>query len=64
MAHGLEHDPDADTRGMLVINRALTLNRRADREGAITILGELALDPRSTLTTAMLAKSTLAQLIR
>jgi tetratricopeptide (TPR) repeat protein len=64
ITRGLEHDPDSETKGMLLINRAIVLHRRGDREGAVTILGELALDPQSTLGTEMLAKGTLATFVR
>jgi tetratricopeptide (TPR) repeat protein len=64
ITRGLEHDPDPETKGMLLINRALVLDRRNDRDGAVKILGELALDPHSTLSTEMLAKATLAQIVR
>jgi tetratricopeptide (TPR) repeat protein len=64
ITRGLEHDPDPETKGLLLIHRALILHRRGDRDGAIKILGELALDPESTLGTEMLAKATLAQVIR
>jgi tetratricopeptide (TPR) repeat protein len=63
IARGLEHDPDGETKGILLINRALVLHRRGDHDGAVKILGELALDPQSTLGTEMLAKATLAQVI-
>jgi tetratricopeptide (TPR) repeat protein len=63
ITRGLEHDPDPETKGMLLINRALVLHRRGDRDGAIQILGELSLDPESTLATEMLAKATLAQVV-
>lgn len=61
---GLENDPDLETKGVLLINRALILHRRGDSDGAIKILAELSLDPESTLSTEMLAKATLAQLLR
>jgi tetratricopeptide (TPR) repeat protein len=64
ITRGLEHDPDLETKGMLLINRALVLHRRDDRDGAVKILGELALDPQSTLSTEALAKATLAQVLR
>lgn len=64
ITRGLAHDPDSETKGMLLINRALVLHRRGDRDGAVKILGELALDPQSTLGTEMLAKATLAQIAR
>lgn len=64
IGRGLEHEPDGETKGMLLINKALILDRRGDRDGAIKILGELALDPQSTLGTEVLAKATLAQVVR
>jgi tetratricopeptide (TPR) repeat protein len=64
ITRGLEHDPDPETKGMLLINRALVLHRRGDRDGAIQILGELSLAPESTLGTEVLAKATLAQVVR
>jgi hypothetical protein len=38
--------------------------RILDRDGAIEILGALALDPQSTLSTEVLAKATLAQTVK
>ncbi len=63
ITRGLEADPDPETRGILLINRALVLDQRGERAEAIAILGELALDPASTLATETLAKATLAQLV-
>lgn len=59
---GLRGRPDAETLGVLLINRAGILARRGDRDSAIAILGELALSPDSTLATEHLAKATLAAL--
>ena len=61
---GLEHDPDPETKGLLLINRALILDHRGDHEGAVMILGELALDPQSTLGTEAMAKASLAAILR
>ena len=60
---GLACGPDAETLGVLLINRALILDRRGDRAAAVEILGKLATDPASTLATEQLAKATLAGLI-
>ena len=57
---GLSADPDPETKGMLLINKALVMNRAGDRSGAIKLLGELALDPETTFGTEALAKATLA----
>lgn len=59
---GLRGRPDAETLGVLLINRAGILARRGDRDSAIAILGELALSPDTTLATEYLAKATLAAL--
>lgn len=56
---GLAAQPDAETRGMLQINKALAL-QDSDRAAAIRMLGELALDPKATGGTAELAKASLA----
>ena len=60
---GLRGRPDAETRGILLVNKASILARRGDRDQAVAILGELALSPDSTLATEHLAKVTLLRLI-
>jgi tetratricopeptide (TPR) repeat protein len=60
---GLAHDPDDDTKGVLLVHKATILYRRGDRPEAIRILGELALDPKSTLAAEQLARVTLASLV-
>jgi tetratricopeptide (TPR) repeat protein len=60
---GLQAEPDPETRGMLLLNKALVLNQRGEQGAAIAILGDLALDPASTLATETLAKATLVQVI-
>jgi tetratricopeptide (TPR) repeat protein len=60
---GLGAEPDPETRGMLLLNKALVLDQSGDRGAALAILGDLALDPASTLATETLAKATLAQVI-
>lgn len=57
---GLAAHPDVETRGMLMIQRALVLDRQGDTDGATRLLGELALDPKSTYGTEQLAKATVA----
>lgn len=59
---GLACDPDMDTRGVLLANKALILNGQGKKEEAVAILGTLALDPQSTLETEMIAKFSLAQI--
>lgn len=60
---GLAAAPDEDTRGMLLIKRAVTLHARGQSAEAVRILGELALDPAATLATESLAKYALAQMV-
>jgi tetratricopeptide (TPR) repeat protein len=60
---GLEAEPDPETRGMLLLNKALVLYQRGEHGAAVAVLGDLALDPASTLATEALAKATLAQII-
>lgn len=60
VAKGLAANPDAETKGILLINKALILDRQGDHDGAVRLLGELALDPASTYATEHLAKVTLA----
>jgi tetratricopeptide (TPR) repeat protein len=57
---GLAANPDGETKGILLINKALILDRGGDHDGAVRLLGELALDPASTYATEHLAKVTLA----
>ncbi|MEH6422234.1 tetratricopeptide repeat protein [Pseudomonas sp. CGJS7] len=61
---GLAANPDAETKGILLINKALIADRGGDRAGAIQLLGELALDPASTYATEHLAKATLATMAK
>lgn len=60
---GLRGRPDAETLGILLINKAGILARRGDRGAAVAILGGLALSPDSTLATEHLAKVALAGLV-
>jgi thioredoxin-like negative regulator of GroEL len=61
---GLAANPDGETKGILLINKALIMDRRGDNEGAVRLLGELALDPASTHATEHLAKVTLAKVAK
>ena len=61
---GLAAHPDAETRGILLINRALVLFNQGERDDAIEILGSLALDPASSLGAAEQAKAALAILVQ
>jgi tetratricopeptide (TPR) repeat protein len=60
---GLAAKPDAETKGMLEINKALVLNLQGDHNAAVRLLGELALDPKSTFGTEHSAKAALNMLV-
>jgi tetratricopeptide (TPR) repeat protein len=57
---GLAARPDDETKALLEINKALILDRKGDRDGAVKLLGALALDPKSTYAAEQMAKATLA----
>lgn len=59
---GLAASSDPESRGMLLVNKALLLQEK-DRTTAIRMLGELAVDPSSTLGTEHVAKATLVLLL-
>lgn len=58
--NGLAAQPDAETKGMLEINKALVLNLNGDKAAAMRLLGELALSPNSTFGTEHSAKAALS----
>ena len=59
---GLAANPDAETKGTLLINKALTLNQQGENQAARDILGNLALDPDTSFANEHLAKQTLAMI--
>ena len=59
---GLRRTPDASTRAMLLINKALLLANQGRRNDAVAILGPLALDAQGTLEGVELAKMALKHL--
>ena len=61
---GLAANPDGETNGILQVNKALIRERKGDREGAVRLLGELALDPASTYATEHMAKFTFADILQ
>jgi tetratricopeptide (TPR) repeat protein len=58
--NGLAARPDAETKGMLEINKALVLNLKGDHDACVRLLGKLALDPKSTFGTEHSAKAALS----
>jgi tetratricopeptide (TPR) repeat protein len=63
LERGLAANPDPETRGMLMINRALLMDRRGEHRAAIESLGALALDADSPLDIQALAKVSLKQML-
>jgi len=56
---GLSKNPDADTKGILLMNKAVILHHDGKNEEAMKILGDLILSPDVTTGNAELAKFTL-----
>lgn len=56
---GLAANPDPETKGILLINKAAKLNDMGNRDEAMQILGTLALDPNATIQAEHLAKFTM-----
>lgn len=56
---GLSRNPDADTKGILLINKAILLNNQGKKEAAIQLLGNLIFSPDTTVGNVALAKFTL-----
>jgi len=63
ISRGLDGRPDDETRGMLLIDKALILLQRGERREAVRLLGVLALNPVSTLATEAAAKAALARVL-
>ncbi len=61
---GLAHDPDGETKGVLLVNQALLLDRRGQHDAAVKILVDLALDPNATQASEATAKFALRNLTR
>lgn len=59
---GLAANPDLETKGMLLINKALAFNNQGDAKTAKSILGDLASDPDTTFANEHLAKQTLTMI--
>ena len=55
--------PDAETYGMLMVNKAAKLNAQGKRDEAVKILGELIVSPDSTVATSAVARSLLAHMV-
>jgi hypothetical protein len=62
LERGLAATPDDETYGMLVLNKALVLDRRGARGEAVELVRALLADPRCTAAAAAMASSTLASL--
>ena len=60
---GLSVPADAETKGFLMINRALLMNEMGKRAEAVKILGALALDPSSPQDIEALAKHSLSTIL-
>ena len=61
---GLAADPDAETRGMLLINQALVKDIQGQNNEAKTILGQLIFDESTTLANVEMAKFVLSTMAK
>jgi tetratricopeptide (TPR) repeat protein len=61
--NGLKVNPDKETYGILMINKALILHRNSKKQEALNILGKLAMDKESSMGTEKMAKQTLSHLL-
>lgn len=61
---GLAANPDAETKGMLLMNKAIAINMQGDNQAAIGVLGDLILDSEATFSSVNLAKQVLAQIAK
>ncbi len=59
---GLESSPDLETKGMLLINRALIMDVQGNKSKATEILGKMIFDQETTLGNKELAKFVLASI--
>lgn len=60
---GLSANPDPETYGLLMINKALTLYRNGEEKEATKILAELSMDKDATIATEQMAKESLLLLL-
>lgn len=56
---GLSNDPDGETKGILLINKAIILNESGKKSAATTLLGNLIFSPEATTANVEMAKYTL-----
>jgi hypothetical protein len=63
LERGLAANPDPETMGFLLLNKAAVLVEQGKRREAVSILGSLALDPSSPLDIEALAKQSLATVV-
>jgi tetratricopeptide (TPR) repeat protein len=61
---GFNADPDAETKGVLLINKALVLDLQSKKEEAKKILGEMIFSKETTLANIELAKFALSSIIK
>ena len=60
---GLAAEPDDETKGFLLTNKAIVLYERGEKDQAVEILEQLALDPQASDGVAGSAKASLALLL-
>lgn len=61
---GLELEADIETKGMLLINKAIILNAKGEKEKAKEMQSKLILDPEASYGCVEVAKFTLNSMIQ
>jgi tetratricopeptide (TPR) repeat protein len=64
ISQALSANPDPETYGILMVNKAALLDREGKRDEAVRILGDLVLAPDSTILTVASAKSVLRLIVQ
>ncbi|HEX6426612.1 MAG TPA: tetratricopeptide repeat protein [Niastella sp.] len=64
IAQGLSNNPDAETKGILLINKAIILSESGKKEEAITLLGNLIFSKDATTANVEMAKFTLQSITK
>ena len=59
---GLAANPDAETQGLLLLNKAMIFHEQGDKQAAKAIVGPLAFNSNTTFATEQMARQTLAMI--
>lgn len=60
---GLASDPDIETKGVLLVNKAFAMSQLGEKDAAIKILGQLMFDENTSKTNQEMARSVIARIV-